>query len=164
MAIQNTESDVSDDGLAEEISVLRNVADGTAQGFERPILNGMTVNQHGSFGRFPEPGDEGGECGFTASGGPDYGKSGAGRNLQVDVGKNRVQAAAVGFPKAIGAVRARKSSWVTKSKIPELNFADRSRVFGEDRGAIVNIWFRGKDEIQAAHGSGAALEDISHPA
>src|SRR5262249_40569675 len=90
------EGDVSAHGFAREIGIWWHVADGAAKRFERPILNGMAVDEHGPVGSFPEASDKSRERGFAASGGADDGEGGAGRNLQVDVRKNRVRTAAIG--------------------------------------------------------------------
>src|SRR6202007_1255069 len=106
IVIRQTERDVPADRFAEKISVLRNVADGAAQGIERPVLDGMAVDEHSSFRRFPKASNESGERGLAASGWPDDGESRPSRDSQVDVGKNRGRAAGIGFAGAIGAVHA----------------------------------------------------------
>ena len=83
------EGDVAADGFAEEIGVLRNVADGAAQIFERPFADGVAVDEELAVGSFPEARDERGERGFAAAGGADDGERGAGGNFQIDVAQGR---------------------------------------------------------------------------
>src|ERR1700756_5926028 len=55
-----SESDVTADGLREKISVLRNIADRAAKFFERPLANGMAVNEDLALGGFPKTCNESG--------------------------------------------------------------------------------------------------------
>ena len=126
------------------------------------MLNRPAINQNGSFRRFPKASDESGERCFAAPRWPDDGESRAGRDFEVDVGKNGVRATAIGAG-AIGTVNAGKRGWVDEGQIAKLDFALRCGIFREDCRAIVDTGFRRQNEIQAAHGSGATLKNIGHP-
>ena len=47
---------------------MRDVADGAAKIFERPLADGVAVDQELAVGGFPEAGDQRGERGFAAAG------------------------------------------------------------------------------------------------
>src|SRR6266705_2104546 len=164
IVIGQAESDIPANRFAEQISVLRHVADGAAKRFQGPTLNGLAVNQHGSFRRLPEPRNQSGKRRFPAAGGPDDRKGGSSRDFQVDVGKNRMRTATVRFAGTVGSIGAGKRGWVGKSEVAKLDFADGSRVFRKGRASVVDMGFGRQDEIQAAHGGRAALENISDPA
>ena len=66
-----TKGDIFADGFAEEIGVLRNKADRAPQGFKRPLVDGMAVNQNFSLGSFPKARNQGSQSGFAAAGGSD---------------------------------------------------------------------------------------------
>ena len=163
VVIRQAERDISANCFTKKISVLGDAADGAPKRFEWPLLNGMAVEEDGSFRCFPEPRHKSSKSGLAASGGSDDGKGRPGGNFQIDVGKNGARAAAVGFAGAIGSVDARKSGGVGKSEVAKLNFAQGGQIFRKRCCTIVDIRFRRQDEVQAAHGSGPALEDIGDP-
>src|ERR1700748_458386 len=76
------EGDVAADGFAEEIGVLRDIADGTAEIFERPFAGGVAVDEELAVRGFPETGDKRSERGFAAAGGADDGEGRAGGDFQ----------------------------------------------------------------------------------
>src|SRR2546429_9980254 len=157
MVIGQAESDIPANRFAEQISVLRHVPDGAAKRFQGPMLNGVAVNQHGSFPRLPEPGNQSGKRRFPAAGGPDHSKRGSSRDFQVDVGKNRVRTAAVRFAGARGSIGGGKGGWVGKNEVAELEFADAGGGFWKGRAAVVGIGFGREDGIQAGPPGGGAL-------
>src|SRR5437667_4060761 len=90
MVIGQAESDIPANRFAEQISVLRHVPDGAAKRFQGPMLNGVAVNQHGSFPRLPEPGNQSGKRRFPAAGGPDHSKQRSIRDDRADSERMRV--------------------------------------------------------------------------
>ena len=60
VVIREAKGDVAADGFAEEIGVLRNIADGAAQRVERPLADRTAIDEEFAFGSFPEARDEGG--------------------------------------------------------------------------------------------------------
>src|SRR6266478_5764328 len=162
IVIGQAEGDVAADGFAEEVGVLRDVANGAAQGIERPFANGAAVNQDFTLGSFPEARDQGGESGFAAAGGADDGERGARRNFQADVAENGMRIVSVGFGGGPGAVPG-DGGGICEVQVAEFDFAGDGGVRGDFREAVVDLRLRAKDVIQAAHGSGAALEDVGDP-
>src|SRR5207302_2153995 len=128
----------------------------------RPRANVRAVERDAVIGRLPETRDESGEGGFAAAGGADDGEGRAGRNLQMNVAKHRVRTAAVGFGSAIRA-RSGESRGVSEGVMAEFNFAARLGAFRNFRVAVINIGLGGEDVVEAAHGSGTALKNVSNP-
>src|SRR5208282_5976726 len=87
---------------------LRHESDVAAQGVERELADGATVDENGARLGVVDAWNKVDERRFPGAGGPDNGKAGAGRNAQVDVLKNRravvseVKIAEFDFAKQIG--------------------------------------------------------------
>src|SRR5712692_4439252 len=94
--VRESEGDVAADGFAEQVGVLRDEADGLAQGGERPFADRAPIDQDRVVRRFPEARDEGGKRGLAAARGADDGERRAGGDFQIDVVEYRMRAAAVG--------------------------------------------------------------------
>src|SRR6266446_1355599 len=161
IVIGQAEGDVAADGFAEEVGVLRDVANGAAQGIERPFANGAAVNQDFTLGSFPEARDQGGESGFAAAGGADDGECRACGNSQTDVAEDRMPAVAVRF--AGGAV-AGDGGREGEIKVAKFDFAGDSGVGRDLHEAIVDLRLGVEDVVEAAHGGGATLENVGDPA
>src|SRR5260370_29332612 len=58
IVIRKAKGDVAADCFAEEIGVLRDVADRATQRIERPFANGAAVDEEFAFGSFPEAGGQ----------------------------------------------------------------------------------------------------------
>src|SRR6266849_6661720 len=162
IVIGKAEGDVAADRFAEEVGVLRDVADGAAQGVERPFADGAAIDEEFVFGSFPEARDERGERGLAAAGGADDGERGAGGNFQVDVAKDGTCAVAIGLGGRSGAV-ARDVGGEGEGEVAEFDFAGDGSVGSGGGVAVVNLRLRAKDVIQAAHRGGAALENVGYP-
>src|SRR5260370_21781480 len=74
IVIRKAKGDVAADCFAEEIGVLRDVADRATQRIERPFANGAAVDEEFAFGSFPEAGDQRGEGSLATAGGADDGE------------------------------------------------------------------------------------------
>src|SRR5713226_2254310 len=163
IVVGQTEGDVAADGFAKEVGVLRDVADGAAQGVDGPFADGAAVDEDFAFWGFPEAGDEGGEGGLAAAGGADDSERGACRNFQADVAKNGMRPTAVGAV-ALGGAIAGNVSGEGESEVAKFDFAGDGGVRRDLHEAVVDLRLRAQDVIQAAHGGGAALENVGDPA
>src|SRR5712671_465346 len=94
IVIREAERDIAANRFAEQVSVLRNVADGTAQSVKRPFTDGTPVDENFAFGCFPKSRDQRGERSLAAAGRADDSKRGAGGNFQIYVAKYRMSAVA----------------------------------------------------------------------
>jgi hypothetical protein len=83
--IRNAESDVLADGLAEKERVLRHVADGAAQFFQRIFADGAAVDEKRFRRGVPQARNQSRERGFAAPGWANDGKRRTGGNFEIDV-------------------------------------------------------------------------------
>ena len=85
---RHSKSDVFADGVAEEKCFLRNETDVAAQGVERELADGASVDEDGAGRGVVNARDEADERRFSGAGGADDSEAGAGGDAQVDVFKN----------------------------------------------------------------------------
>src|SRR5713101_3451814 len=80
----------------------------------------------------------------------------------MNIAKHGMRTAAVGLGGAVRTVSG-KSGWVGEREMTEFDFAAGLGAFRDFGIAITDIWFGREDVIQPAHGSCAALKNISDP-
>ncbi len=80
----------------------------------------------------------------------------------MNIAKHGMRTAAIGLGGAVRTVSG-KSGRVGEREMTEFDFAAGLGAFRDFGIAIIDIWFGGEDVIQPAHGSCAALKNISDP-
>ena len=155
------EGDVLANGVAEQECLLRNKADVLAQHFERELANRPPIDQHRAFGRVVDARNQRHQRGLARSGWSDDRQAGAFGHAQVDVLQHRFIAvhathAALGRDQGVAVVKA---------QIAELDLAaDLGGRAGCGHASVGDLGLFGQHVLDAAHGRGAALEDVDDPA
>ena len=87
--VLHAEGNVFANGCAEQKGLLGDEADVAAQGFERILADGASVDQHRSGRGVEDARDEDDQGGFAGAGGADDGQAAARGNLQIDIVQDR---------------------------------------------------------------------------
>src|ERR1700722_5978148 len=108
IVFRQAEGDIFAQRISEQIGVLRHVADGSPQCFQRPLTYRPPIDQQFSGRRFPQSRDQRGQSGFPAAGRTNNRQRGTSRYLQIYIAKYRITGICTG---AGSVTRATLAGW-----------------------------------------------------